>query len=72
MDTTVCIHPFANSPFSSFAHKLATAKLLGFDPEPMREDEQFLKVWNGDLSNDEDWNCQAGLLSMEGNSTSAP
>jgi hypothetical protein len=56
MDTTVCIHPLANAPFSSFAHKLATAKILGFDPEPMREDEQFLKVWNGDLSNNEDWN----------------
>jgi hypothetical protein len=55
MDTTVCIHPLANSPFSSFAHKLATAKILGFDPEPMREDEQFLKVWNGDLSNNENW-----------------
>jgi hypothetical protein len=54
MDTTVCVHPLANSPFSSFAHKLATAKILGFDPEPMQEDEQFRKVWNhGDLSNDE-------------------
>jgi hypothetical protein len=55
MDTTVCIHPLARAPFSSFAHKLATAKILGFDPEPMREDEQFLKVWNGDLSNNENW-----------------
>jgi hypothetical protein len=55
MDATVCIHPLANAPFSSFAHKLATAKILGFDPEPMRQDEQFLKVWSGDLSNNEDW-----------------
>ena len=56
MDTTVCIHPLANAPFSSFAHhKLATTKIFGFDPKPMREDEQFLKVWNGVLSKNENW-----------------
>ena len=54
-DSTICIHPLANTPFSSFKVKLATAKFLGFDPTPITSNERFLKTISGDIAYSEKW-----------------
>jgi hypothetical protein len=53
--STICIHPLFDSPFSSLRLKIATAKFLGFDPEPLQESEKFLSTLNGDLTLNECW-----------------
>ena len=54
-ESTICVHPLAETPFSSFRLKLATAKFLGFDPEPVQPKERFLKTLTGDLTFNECW-----------------
>jgi hypothetical protein len=52
-DSTICVHPLSNQPFSSFQTKLATAKFLGFDPMPALRDPNtrpLLKTIAGDLT----------------------
>jgi hypothetical protein len=51
-DSTICVHPLNNQPFSSFETKRATAKFLGFDPIHALRDESrpLLKTLSGDLS----------------------
>jgi Nucleotide-diphospho-sugar transferase len=53
--STICIHPLFDSPFSSLRLKIATAKFLGFDPEPLQKTEKFLSTLNGDLTLNECW-----------------
>lgn len=54
-ESTICVHPLSDSPFSSFRLKLATSKFLGFDSEPMRPSEKFLRTLTGDLTFNECW-----------------
>lgn len=54
--STVCIHPLANTPFSSFEHKMATARFLGFDPEPVPQpSEKYLSTLGGDYVFNDCW-----------------
>jgi hypothetical protein len=55
LDSTYCVHPLSDSPFSSFSHKLATGKILGYDPEKRSPDDRILKVSSGDLHPNEDF-----------------
>lgn len=54
-DSTVCIHPLIDSPFSSLRLKLTTARFLGFDPIPILQKDRFLKTLSGDLTFNECW-----------------
>ncbi|KAG7340812.1 hypothetical protein IV203_024355 [Nitzschia inconspicua] len=51
-DSTICVHPLAGQPFSSFETKRATAKFLGFDPIDalLEETRPLLKTVSGDLT----------------------
>jgi hypothetical protein len=49
LDSTYCVHPLSGSPFSSFSHKLATGKILGYDPQKRSPDDRLLKISSGDL-----------------------
>lgn len=49
LDSTYCVHPLSDTPFSSLSHKLATGKILGYDPEKRSPDDRILKVSSGDL-----------------------
>lgn len=56
-DSTICVHPLNNQPFSSFETKRATAKFLGFDPvDALRDVDEtrrpvlLLKTLSGDLT----------------------
>ena len=56
-DSAYCVHPLANAAFSSFEHKLATAKYLGYDPQtPIPPTERILKTVTGELLYNECWN----------------
>lgn len=48
-DSTYCIHPLANYPFTPLAFKLGTAKFLGWDPKPIGHEEKLLKLNSGDF-----------------------
>ena len=62
-DSTYCIHPLANKPFSSFESKLTTAKFLGFDPTSVSDDDRLLKTVSGDVVYSESWG--AGFFANE-------
>jgi hypothetical protein len=65
-DSTLCVHPLANAPFSPLTIKLATAKFLGFGPDPIEDDGgegRFVKTLSGDLVWSERWSD--GFLSKE-------
>lgn len=55
LDSTICIHPLSDAPFSSFRLKLATAQFMGYDPEPILPQDKFLKTVTGDLTLNECW-----------------
>lgn len=56
LDTTLCIHPLFDTPFASFLHKLATAKFMGFDPQPVDPvNDRLLKTTSGDITFNECW-----------------
>lgn len=54
-ESTICVHPLSDSPFSPFRLKLATAKFLGFDPAPIAPTERLLKTITGDFTFNECW-----------------
>ena len=55
-DSTLCVHPLSFTPFSSLKHKLATAKFMGFDPQPVNTQKgRYLKTLTGDLGYQECW-----------------
>jgi hypothetical protein len=54
-DSTVCIHPLSDEPFASFSLKMATSKYFGYDPDPIKNSDRFLKTITGDLTFNECW-----------------
>ena len=59
-DSTHCIHPLANRPFTPLAFKMGAAKFFGWDPKPIGPDEKLLKLYAGDLEFNNCWNLCFG------------